>query len=96
MRGADFSQLTLFITRTVADFVPQDHPLRALRDLHDEEIASPDGLFDTLCADLGKVSGAPEPLLDHALLPTCLLRQHVHFLSATTRASDPTELGKDR
>ena len=28
MHGAGVSQRTLFITRTVADFVPSDHPLR--------------------------------------------------------------------
>jgi len=36
MRGADFSQNALFVTVTVEDFVPLDHPLRALRDLINE------------------------------------------------------------
>ncbi len=31
MRGADISQPSLYITRTVEDFVPVIHPLRALR-----------------------------------------------------------------
>lgn len=31
MRGADISQPKLFVTKTVEDFVPRDHPLRALR-----------------------------------------------------------------
>lgn len=29
MRGADISQPKLFVTKTVEDFVPKDHPLRA-------------------------------------------------------------------
>ena len=29
MRGADFSQNVLFVTVTVEDFVPSNHPLRA-------------------------------------------------------------------
>lgn len=68
MRGADVSQPALFITRTVADFVPQDHPLRALRELIDEALASLDRLFDRLYADLGKASVAPERLIRASLL----------------------------
>jgi hypothetical protein len=34
MRGADISQPSLFITRTVEDFVPANHPLLALRKLN--------------------------------------------------------------
>jgi transposase len=68
MRGADVSRPTLFITRTVADFVPQDHRLRALRDLIDEALASLDGVFDSPSADLGKTSGAPERLMRASLL----------------------------
>lgn len=34
MRGADISQPSLFITRTVEDLVPANHPLRALRKLN--------------------------------------------------------------
>lgn len=49
MHGADVSQPILFVTRTVADFVPPDHPLRALRELIDEALASLDGLFDSCC-----------------------------------------------
>lgn len=63
MHGADVSQPILFITRTVADFVPPDHPLRALRELIDEALASLDGLFDTLCTSV-----APERLMRASLL----------------------------
>ncbi len=31
MRGVDISQPSLFITRTVEEFVPANHHLRALR-----------------------------------------------------------------
>ena len=68
MRGADVSRPMWFITRRVADFVPPDHPLRALRELIDEALASLDGLFDTLYADLGKASVAPERLMRASLL----------------------------
>ena len=68
MCGADVSQPSLFITRTVADFVPPDHPLRALRELIDEALASLDGLLDTLYADLRKASVAPEQLIRASLL----------------------------
>jgi hypothetical protein len=33
LRGSDISQPSLFITRTVEDFVPANHPLRAIRKL---------------------------------------------------------------
>ncbi len=38
MRGADIRQPALFITRTVEDFVPANHPLRAIRKLIDEAL----------------------------------------------------------
>lgn len=31
MRGADITQETLFTTAKLDDFVPDDHPLRAIR-----------------------------------------------------------------
>ena len=68
MRGADISQPKLFITNTVADFVPKDHPLRSLRLLIDEALDTLDGLFDEIYADLGKASVAPERLMRASLL----------------------------
>ena len=68
MRGVDVSQPKLFVTRTVADFVPKDHPLRAMRALVDEALESLDGLFDDIYADIGKASVAPERLIRASLL----------------------------
>lgn len=68
MRGADISQPKLFITNTVSDFVPKDHPLRTLRPLIDEALNTLDGLFDEIYADLGKASVAPERLIRASLL----------------------------
>jgi transposase len=63
MRGADISQPKLFITNTVADFVPKDHPLRSLRLLIDEALNTLDGLLDGIHADPGRASVAPERLM---------------------------------
>ena len=56
MRGADISQNALFVTVTVEDFVPLDHPLRALRDLINEALKDLDGLFGSIYADAGRES----------------------------------------
>ena len=68
MRGSDISQPKLFITNTVSDFAPQDHPLRSLRPLIDKALNTLDGLFDEIYADLGKASVAPERLIRASLL----------------------------
>jgi hypothetical protein len=56
MRGADISQDALFVTVTVEDFVPLDHPLRALRELINEALKSLNGLFESIYADAGRES----------------------------------------
>lgn len=68
MRGSDISQPKLFVTNTVSDFVPKDHPLRLMRELIDEALLSLDRLFDDIYADLGKASVAPERLIRASLL----------------------------
>lgn len=68
MRGADVSQPKLFVTRTVEDFVPKNHPLRALRVLVDEALGDMDRLFDEIYADEGRDSIAPERLMRASLL----------------------------
>jgi hypothetical protein len=45
MRGDDVSQPKLCVAQTVSDFVPRDHPLRALRLRIDEALSSLDGKF---------------------------------------------------
>jgi hypothetical protein len=60
MRGADISQPLSFITPTVEDFVPANHPLRAMRKLVDEALRDLDAHFNRLYADEGRESVAPE------------------------------------
>jgi transposase len=68
MRGADISQPSLFVAKTVNDFVPKTHPLRALRALIDEALVDLDELFDSMYSDIGKASIAPERLIRASLL----------------------------
>ena len=68
MRGADITQNALFVTVTVEDFVPLDHPLRALRDLINEALMDLDGLFGSIYADAGRESIPPERLVRALLL----------------------------
>lgn len=49
-------------------FVPDDHPLRAIRALTDQALRRMSGLFSTLYADTGRHSIAPEKLLRAQLL----------------------------
>ncbi|MDQ3038657.1 MAG: IS5 family transposase [Pseudomonadota bacterium] len=68
MRGADITQETLFTTAKLDDFVPDDHPLRAIRQLSDQALRPMSGLFSSLYADTGRHSIAPEKLLRAQLL----------------------------
>lgn len=68
MRGSDGMQESLFTVAKLDDFVPQDHPLRAIRELTDQALRRMSGLFSTLYADTGRHSIAPEKLLRAQLL----------------------------
>lgn len=68
MRGTDISQPSLFVCKTVADFVPKNHPLRKMRVLVDEVLKGLDGTFDAIYADTGKPSIPPERLIRASLL----------------------------
>jgi len=68
MRGADISQNALFVTVTVEDFVPADHPLRALRDLINAALKDLDALLGSIYADGGRESIPPERLVRALLL----------------------------
>lgn len=68
MRGSDVSQPSLFVAKTVEDFVPKHHPLRLLRKLIDEALSDLDELFDGIYSDIGKASIAPERLIRASLL----------------------------
>ena len=71
MRGADTFTESLFTMRRLEDFVPADHPLRAVRALVNEALVKMDGLFSKMYeADIkgGRPSIAPEKLLRAMLL----------------------------
>jgi len=68
MRGADITQESLFTVAKLDDFVPANHPLRAIRKLADTALQRMSALFDTLYADTGRASIAPEKLMRAQLL----------------------------
>jgi transposase len=63
MRGTDGMQEALFTVAKLEDFVPADHPLRAIRLLVNEALLQLNGLFNDIYADSGRSSIAPEKLL---------------------------------
>ena len=68
MRGVDGMQEALFTVAKLEDFVPVDHPLRAIRILVNEALAGLNGLFNEIYADKGRDSVAPEKLIRASLL----------------------------
>ena len=50
------------------DFVPTDHPLRSIQRLVNESLVRLNGLFNTIYADTGRTSIAPEKLMRALLL----------------------------
>lgn len=61
-------QEALFTVAKLDDFVPADHPLRAIRALINEALVGLNGLFNTIYADSGRASVAPEKLLRAMLI----------------------------
>jgi len=68
MRGSDGMQETLFTMSKLEDFVPTDHPLRAIQVLVNEALSRLNGLFNEIYADTGRASIAPEKLMRALLL----------------------------
>jgi len=68
MRGTDGMQESLFTVAKLEDFVPQDHPLRAIRDLVNEALGRMHELFNEIYAGDGRPSIAPEKLMRASLL----------------------------
>lgn len=68
MRGADTHQDTLFSTVNPEQRVPKDHPLRPIRTMVNEALASMDRDFGALYAPSGRDSIPPEKLLRAQLL----------------------------
>jgi transposase len=59
----DEMQEPLFTTVKLDDFVPADHPLRAIQLLVNDALKRLNGLFGVIYADSGRASIAPEKLL---------------------------------
>src|SRR5436190_2181561 len=68
MRGSDQQSGELFSYVDIEARVPARHPLRAIRAIVNEGLASLDAEFDKLYADTGRDSIPPERLLRAALL----------------------------
>lgn len=68
MRGADGLQESLFTVAKRDDFVPTGHPLRVIRRLVNEALGRLNCLFNSLYADSGRDSMAPEKLMRALLL----------------------------
>lgn len=63
MRGPDVTQEKLFSIRQTADFVPQEHPLVARREILNQALRDMDLLFESMYEDRGRNSAPPEWLL---------------------------------
>ena len=71
MRGADTFTESPFMLHRLEDFVPSDHPLRAIRQMVNEALGKMDGLFAGMYephSQGGRPSIAPEKLLRAMLL----------------------------
>jgi transposase len=68
MRGADAMQEGLFTVAKLDDFVPADHPLRAVRILVNDALRAMNDQFNAIYADSGRDSIAPEKLVRALLL----------------------------
>lgn len=68
MRGRDDRSEGFFSYVRLEERIPQDHPLRPIRVLADEALASLSGRFEGLYSTMGRPSIAPEMLLRATLL----------------------------
>jgi transposase len=68
MRGDEQKQDGMFSYVSLEERVPQDHPLRAVRQLTDKDLQSLSTEFDRLYAASGRPSIAPEYILRALLL----------------------------
>jgi transposase len=68
MCGGDAMQESLFTVAKLDDFVPTDHPLRAVRALVNDALTAMNAQFSVIYADSGRDSIAPEKLIRALLL----------------------------
>ncbi len=68
MRGSDAGQSSMFSYVSLEDRVPEDHPLRSMRDLTDRVLTQLSERFASLYSPTGRPSVPPEQLLRALLL----------------------------
>jgi transposase len=68
MRGTDETSGSLFSYVDLEDRIPARHPLRKIRQVVNDALASLDGEFVPLYADFGRPSIAPERLIRASLI----------------------------
>jgi transposase len=68
MRGMEEKQPEMFSYMNIEDRIPRKHPIRPFREMVNEILKSMDSDFDTLYADSGRPSIAPEYLLRASIL----------------------------
>ncbi len=68
MRGADVTQDSMFSYQRLSDYVPQDHPLIAIREIVNPALREMAATFAAMYADTGRDSIPPEQLLRGLLL----------------------------
>src|SRR5680860_896297 len=81
MRGDEEGQEGFVVFESLEDRVPPDHPLRSIRRLVDKALREMSPLFDSLYAEMRRVSIPPECLLRALVLQTLYGR---HPLGAQT------------
>ena len=86
MRGQDVTQSLIFSYRTLAERIPESHPLRKLRAVVDEILLSMDDAFTAAYPRTGRARIAPERLLRASLVQVLFsirserqLVQHLEF-----------------
>ena len=68
MRGPDIMQDTLFTVRSLDSFVPENHPLRPIREILNRALKDMDAAFEAMYAESGRDSIPPEKLLRALML----------------------------
>ena len=68
MRGSDVTQERLFSYLTLGEYVPEDHPLRAIREIVNAALREMDAIFAVMYAESGRESIPPEQLLRGLIL----------------------------
>lgn len=84
MRATDETSGSLFSYVDLEDRIPARHPLRKIRQVVNDALASLDGEFASLYADFGRPSIAPERLIRASLIQIVDREQRLcgHFLVA--------------